>query len=160
MTCHEIAQEKNVSVGKVNTFIHIYLHFRKDSARWVPRQLSAFDRHRRVECCTELNEHFGREGKDFLDCIITCDETWVHHITLESKRASKQWKRANTPPPKKFRAIASSGKVMESVFWDKRDVIHVDFLPRGATINSEYYCCVLCDVHMHLRKKKTAWFDH
>jgi len=44
--------------------------------------------------------------------------------------------------------------VMASVFWDKRGVIHVDFLPRGATINSEYYCRVPSDVHMRLRKKR------
>ena len=43
---------------------------------------------------------------------------------------------------------------MASVFWDKRGVIHVDFLPRGATINSEYYGHVLSDVHMRLRKKR------
>jgi len=42
---------------------------------------------------------------------------------------------------------------MASVFWDKLGVIHVDFLPFGATINSEYYCQVLGDVHMRLRKK-------
>jgi len=42
---------------------------------------------------------------------------------------------------------------MASVFWDKRGVIHVDFLPCGATINSEYYCHVLSDVHKRLRKK-------
>jgi len=43
---------------------------------------------------------------------------------------------------------------MASVFWDKRGVIHVDFLPCGAAINSEYYCCVLSDVHMRLWKKQ------
>jgi len=106
-----------------------------------------------------LKERFDREGQDFLDPVITCDETWVHHFTPESKRASKQWKHADSPPPKKFRAIESAGKVMASVFWDKRGVIHVYFLPRGATISSEYYCRVLNDAHMRLRKK-TAWFDH
>ena len=153
MTCHEIAQKTNLSVGTVNTIIHEHLHFRKVSARWVPRQLSAFDRHRRVEGCTDLKERFDREGKDFLDRIITCDETWVHHFTPESKRASKLWKHADTPPPKKFRAISSAGKEMASVFLDKRGVIHVDFLPRGVTNNSEYYCRVLSDVHTRLRKK-------
>ena len=59
----------------------------------------------------------------------------------------------DSPPAKKFQAIVSAGKVLASVFWDKRGVIHVDFLPRGATINSEYYCRVLSDVHMRLRKK-------
>jgi len=42
---------------------------------------------------------------------------------------------------------------MVSVFWDKRGIILVDFLPCGATINSEYYCRVLSDVHKRLRKK-------
>ena len=79
INCREIAQETNLSVGIVNTVIHKHLHFRKVSARWVPRQLSAFDGHRRVEGCTELKERFDREGQDFLDRIITCDETWVHY---------------------------------------------------------------------------------
>ena len=57
-------------------------------------------------------------------------------------------------PPKKFQATVSAGKVMASVFWDKCGVIHVDFLPRGATINSEYYHCVLSDVHMRQQKKR------
>jgi len=76
MTCREIAQKTNISMGTVNTIIHEHLHFRKVSARWLPRQISAFDRHRRVEGCTELKEHFDREGQDFPDRIITCDETW------------------------------------------------------------------------------------
>jgi len=54
ITCREIAQETNLSVGTVNTIIHEHLHFRKVSALWVPRQLSAFDWHRTVEGCTEL----------------------------------------------------------------------------------------------------------
>jgi len=43
---------------------------------------------------------------------------------------------------------------MASVFWDKRDIIHVYLLPHGAPINSEYYCRVLSDVHMRLWKKR------
>jgi len=109
----------------VNTIIHKHLHFRKVSVCWVPRQLSTFDRHRRVEGWTALKEHFDREGQDFLDRITTCDETRVHHFTPESKRASKQWKHADSPPPKKFRAIASAGKEMASVFWDKHGITNV-----------------------------------
>jgi len=144
-------------VGTVSTIIREHLNFRKVSAPWVPRQLSSFDLHRRVEGCTELKERFDKEGQDFLDRIFTRDETWVHHFAPESKRASKQWKHADSPPPKKFRAIASAGKVMASVLWDKCGVIHVDFLPRGVTINSEYYCRVLSDVHMRLRKKRPGF---
>jgi hypothetical protein len=82
ITCREISQETNLSVGTVNIIIHDHLHFRKFRARSVPRQLSLFR----------------REGQDFLDRIITGDETWVHHLTPESKRASKQWNHAYSPP--------------------------------------------------------------
>jgi len=54
---------------------------------------------------------------------------------------------------KKFQGIACTGKVMASVFRDNRGVIHVDFLPRGASINNEYYCRSLSDAHTRLWKK-------
>jgi len=50
-------------------------------------------------------ERFDREGQDFLDRIITCDETWLHHFNPEAKRASKQWKHADKPPPKHFEQL-------------------------------------------------------
>jgi len=55
--------------------------------------------------CTELKERFDWEGQDFLDCIIICDETCVRHFTPESKQASKQWKHADSPPPKNFEQL-------------------------------------------------------
>ena len=124
------------------------------SARWVPRELSAFDWKRRLQICKGLKQRFDKERQLCLNLIVTCDETWVHHFTPESKRASKQWKHVDSPPPKKFRTIASAGKVMASIFWDKNGIIHVDFLPRGVNINSEYYCKVLQDVHNALKKKR------
>jgi len=84
ITCREIAQETNLSVGTVNTIIHDHLHFRKLSARWVPRQFSAFDQHRRVEGCTDLKESFDREAQDFPDRITKCDESSVRHFTPRS----------------------------------------------------------------------------
>jgi len=84
INCREIAQEKNLSLGTVNTIIHEHLHFRKFSARWVPRQFSAFDRHKRFEGCTDLKERFDREGQDILDRITKCDESSVHHFTPRS----------------------------------------------------------------------------
>ncbi|GFS36316.1 hypothetical protein TNIN_302511 [Trichonephila inaurata madagascariensis] len=47
--------------------------------------------------------------------------------------------------------------MMASVFWDKQGIIHLDFLPHGVIINSEYYCHVLSDVHNSLRKKRPGF---
>ncbi|XP_064475869.1 histone-lysine N-methyltransferase SETMAR-like [Ornithodoros turicata] len=101
VTCLELARKTDPSVGTLNTIIHEHLQSRKVSARWVPRQLSVFDRQRRLEISQELRYRVDNEGQPFLGWIITCDETWVHHFTPESKRASKQWKHPGSPAPKK-----------------------------------------------------------
>ncbi|GFV46274.1 histone-lysine N-methyltransferase SETMAR [Trichonephila clavipes] len=41
----------------------------------------------------------------FLTQIVTGDETWGYHFESESKRESKQWKRATSPLPKEIKAV-------------------------------------------------------
>ena len=43
----------------------------KVSARWVPRQLTAELKERRVDACQELLKRFEAEGDGFLGIIIT-----------------------------------------------------------------------------------------
>jgi hypothetical protein len=33
---------------------------------------------------------------DFLDCVVTGDETWASHHTPENKRQSMQWRHTHT----------------------------------------------------------------
>jgi hypothetical protein len=70
---------------------------------------------------------------------VTCDETWVHCFTPESKRASNQRKHTHSPPPKKAKAIFSAGRIMTAVFWDSKGIIHLDFL----TVKKNHQCSVL-----------------
>jgi histone-lysine N-methyltransferase SETMAR len=72
----------------------------KVSARWVPRLLSPEHRERHLLAVTQLLQRYERERAEFLDSVVTCDETWVHYYTPESKRASKQCKHTHSPPPK------------------------------------------------------------
>lgn len=41
-------------------------------------------------------------------------------------------------PPKIFKQVAYVGKVMVFVFWDAGDVIIIDYLEKGQTINGQY----------------------
>ena len=70
---------------------------------------------------------------------MTTDETWVHHIKPESKRASMKWHHPTSPCSKKFKSQQSALKVMVTVFWDSVGVILVDFMSKGATISSDVY---------------------
>jgi histone-lysine N-methyltransferase SETMAR len=91
----------------------------------------------------QLLQRYEREGAEFLDSIVNCDETWVHYFTPESKRASKQCKHTHSPPSKKAKAIFSAGKIMVTVLWDSKGIIHLDFLTGQKTINVQYYSTLL-----------------
>ena len=65
---------------------------------------------------------------DFIERVVTKDETWVHHFHLESKMQSKQWKHPGSPPPKKFKRVHSAGKVIASIFWDSQSVIMIIYI--------------------------------
>ncbi|KAL4131834.1 hypothetical protein QTP88_009083 [Uroleucon formosanum] len=68
------------------------------------------------------------------------DETWAHYYTPETKEQSKQWRHTHSPKVKKFKQEKSAGKVMATVFWDRKGVLQIDFMPRGTTINANRYC--------------------
>jgi len=37
----------------------------------------------------------------------------------------------------------STGKVLASIFWDQDSILHIDYLTKGQTINTEYYSSLL-----------------
>ena len=41
---------------------------------------------------------FGDDPGDFIEQVVTQDETWVHPYDPESKMQSKQWKHPGSPP--------------------------------------------------------------
>ena len=114
------------------------LGYSKVCAKWVQRQLTDVHKQSRLEACSELLKYC-HSDKNFLQRIVTGDETWVHHFEPESKRASKEWHHPTSPRSKKFKSQQSAGKVMVTVFWDSVGVILVEFMCNGATINSDVY---------------------
>jgi hypothetical protein len=53
-------------------------------------------------------ECYHREGIEFLDHIITGDETWVSHYAPESKRQSQEWHQAHS--------LTKTTKIQENTF--------------------------------------------
>ncbi|GFW35448.1 mariner Mos1 transposase [Trichonephila clavipes] len=50
--------------------------------------------------------------------------------------------------------MLSKCNIMEIVFWDRRGVLLLDFLPQGATINSGAYCANLRKLRRALQNKQ------
>jgi len=154
LNIREIAETVGISYERTQNIIVNDLGFSKVSARWVPKLLSVEHKRTRLTLSRECLDMYQAEPVKFLDRFVTMDETWVHHHTPESKQQSKQWKRQGSPPPKKAKALLSAKKVMASVFWDCKGVIMVDYLAKGETISSAYYCTLLRRLREEIKSKR------
>jgi len=133
---------------------------RKLSAKWVPKCLNVGQRRPRCQSSEQILELFRRDPNDFLSQLATMDETWLYHYDLETKQPLMEWRHSGSPRPKKFRVQIFAGKILTSIFWDQ-DAIHlIDFLPKGQTINVEYYSSLLTQLKDILKEKLTPRKDH
>ena len=152
LTIDELEDELNISHGSIVRIIKD-LNFHKVCARWVPRALSEDNKANRMACALAFFQQYAMNGHEFLSRIVTGDETWVHHHTPETKRASMVWKHPWSPPPQKFKVVKSAGKLMATVFWDIQGVLLVEFLEKGTTINAASYCETLSRLRNAIKRK-------
>jgi histone-lysine N-methyltransferase SETMAR len=76
-----------------------------------------------------------------------------------------EWRHENSPPKIKFKTLPSVRKVMCTVFWDRKGVIHLDFLDPGQTIKSGRYIPTLTKLKARIsrvrpEKKTTFLLEH
>lgn len=154
MKVRELAHAVGISTERVHHILHEYLDMRKLSARWVPRLLTLDHKRNRMTTSKECLAMFNRNPDEFLRRFVTVDETWIHHNTPETKEQSKQWVARGERGPKKAKQSLSANKVMATVFWDARGVIHIDYLEKGKTITGEYYSKLLDRFDVDLKQKR------
>ncbi|KAI6653929.1 Histone-lysine N-methyltransferase SETMAR [Oopsacas minuta] len=98
MTLRELEERVGISKATLHSIITEDLEMSKVTARWVPKLLSKEPKRERVRVSKDLRSRYKAEV-DFLDRIVTGDETWFHYYEPESKTQSKQWKRRDEPVP-------------------------------------------------------------
>jgi histone-lysine N-methyltransferase SETMAR len=89
-----------------------------------------------------------------LNSIVTGDETWAFHFTPETKQQSRECQHSSLPKPQKFKRTQSAGKVMATVFWDRKGVLLVDFMAHGTIINADRYCETLKKLRRAIQNRR------
>jgi len=79
-----------VSVGSAYSLIHDSLKFSKVCARWVPQELIEEHVRKCLDVSSQQLARYREEGDNFLQQIVTGEETWIHHYEPESKQKSMQ----------------------------------------------------------------------
>jgi len=69
-----------------------------------------------------------------------------------------EWRHSGSSRPKKFRVQKSAGKFLTSIFWDQDGILLIDYLPKGQTINVEYYSSLLVQLKDILTEKRRGKF--
>jgi len=76
------------------------------------------------------------------------------------RQSNNQWSGgiAAHPAPQKIRVQKSTGKVLASIFWDQDSILHIDYLSKGQTMNTEYYSSLLVQLKDILKEKRRGKF--
>ena len=137
-TVREVAEKTGISKSAIQRILSNDLGMSRVFARWVPRLLTEDEMNTRVAASKQFLARINRDP-DFLNKIITMDETWIHYYEPESKRQSSVWKTPGTPPPKKAKAVKSMDKVMYMVFMDRQGILLSHAVKHGHSVNAAYY---------------------
>ena len=77
-----------ISFGAVLSILTDILGMSKVSARWEPLILIDDQKRIRLDISKYLLSHYDDDPGDFIERVVTQDETWVHHFDSESKMQS------------------------------------------------------------------------
>jgi len=102
---HHIIPE--VSKTTIHEAVTEKLGYRKLCARWVPKILTDDHKTKRMDSALKFLTCCAQGESEFLDSIVTGDETWGFHHTPESKQQSLQWRHTHSPRTKNWRDFGS-----------------------------------------------------
>ncbi|UYV61153.1 PGBD5 [Cordylochernes scorpioides] len=153
ITVREVAEDLNISIGSCHSNFINDLGMRPVAAKFVPKLLNCDQKQHRMNIANEMLDSV-RDDLNLLQRVITGDEAWVYGYDVETKAQSSQWKLPHEPIPKKARQVRSNVKVLLTVFFDCRGVVHHEFLPQGRTVNKEYYLQVMRNLREAIRQKR------
>ena len=96
---------------------------RKLCSRFVPHALTREQMGKQVAACQDLLNMINSD-KNFLDKVITGDESWCFMYDSETKCQSSEWVGEHSPQLKKLRFQKSRVKTMLIVFFDSQGIVH------------------------------------
>ncbi|GBM27855.1 hypothetical protein AVEN_66406-1 [Araneus ventricosus] len=73
------------------------LGYRKFCSRWVRKMLTEIHKTSRMGAALEFLSLYHTDAEDFLNRIVTGDETWVAHVNAETKQQSMAWGHTGSP---------------------------------------------------------------
>jgi hypothetical protein len=142
MSIRVVAEEVRIAFSTCQRILTEDLQMRRVTAKFVPRLLTAEQKDDHMSICTDLHDR-AQNDPNFMSSVNTGDKCWIYSYDPETKQMSSQWSTASSPRPKKARQVKS----MLIAFFDIDGLVHHEYVPRGQTVNKEFYKTVLQHLH-------------
>ena len=87
------------------------------------------------------------------------DEIWLYHYDPETKQQSMEWRQSGSPRPAPKNSQCKNPLEMFSPRFfggDQDGILLIDYLPKGQTVNAEYYSSLLVQLKDILKEKRHA----
>jgi len=153
-----IVEETGLDRNAFHRILTDHLHMQKICAKLVPKNLSVEQKANQLETCQDLQGRLKIEP-NFLDKVITGDESWVFDYDPKTKWQSSEWHTKSSPCPKKACMSRSKVKTMIIVFFNSRGIVHKEFVPPGLTVNHAFYRDVLERLRKQVQRVRTDIAD-
>lgn len=155
-TVRMMADEFGVNGETIRQILVEDLGKRKVASRFVPHSLSDDQRHERVQYAKDIIKT-ARRNKNFLNSIVAEDETWCFRYDPTTKRQSAEWKSPASPKGKNVHLQKSKVKTMLACFYDRKGVIHHEFVSQGQTVTGSFYLSVLERLWKRIRRVRPEY---
>lgn len=146
ISSYDIAKELGISQQTILNHIE-KLGYKKKLDIWVPHNLSQQNLISRISICDSLLKR--NEIEPFLRNMITGDEKW---ITYDNNVRKRSWSKRDEAAQTIAKPRLSPRKIMLSVFWDWKGIVHYELLEPGQTVDSVFYCDQLERLNQAMKK--------
>ncbi len=162
LSLREICDKTGLKMGVVTRIVKKELKLRQRAPKFIPTELTPEQKESRKDIAEQNIQKLcdSPDPEQFLQSIITGDETWVNTCEQESKQQSSVWLTKDAPRPKKAKRIPGNKKVMLTLFCDAKGVVMIDWLQPKEKINSSRYIQTLAKLKECVHQKRgNLWAD-
>ena len=87
------------------------------------------------------------------------EKIWLYHYDQrQSNNECSGGIAAHLASPQKIPSAKIRWKILTSIFWDQDGILLINYLPKGQTINAEYYSFLLVQLKDILKEKRRGKF--
>jgi len=157
LTVRMIAEELGLGKSSIHTILMDHLEMKRVCTKIVAKLLTPEQKLQQKECCVDWKT--SEESDEFLERVITGNESWIYEYDIELKSQSREWKQKDSPRPKKSRKSKSKIKVILMVFFDSHGIVHHEFALEGKTVNAAFYVEVFKRLRDRVRRVRLELWE-